>query len=72
MNISTKHFKTSSKTNIAYAYNITLETLKKWLLPIEIKLGDYVGKAYTPKQVAIIVEHLGEPENIHIISAKKL
>lgn len=69
---TTIRFRTANKTDVAQAYNIRLETLKKWLTPIDKELGDYLGRAYTPKQISMIVEHLGEPENIHIISAKKV
>ena len=65
---NTTTYKASSKTILADAYNVSLFTFRKWIKPIDNILGDYVGKAYTPKQVERIVELLGEPENIKLIS----
>ncbi len=42
-------------------YGITYKTFKKWLRPHEHKVGEMLGKMYTPKQVIIIFECLGEP-----------
>ncbi|GAA4276299.1 hypothetical protein [Aquimarina mytili] len=61
-------YKACNKTTIADAYKVSLYTLQKWLLPFEKRLGDYIGGLYTPKQVAVIVEHLGQPENLQLIS----
>lgn len=60
-------YKSTSKAIMADAYNVSLHTFRKWTTPIKAHLGDYVGRAYTPKQVALIVELLGEPENITLI-----
>lgn len=62
-------YKSVSKTELAFAYNITTRTLGLWLNPIKDKLGKYVGKTYNPKQVQTIVEFLGEPENIELVCA---
>ncbi|WP_438712330.1 hypothetical protein ACSTS3_10405 [Aquimarina muelleri] len=61
-------YKASNKTTIANAYNISLYTLQKWLEPIKMDLGNYCGKIYSPKQVSKIVEHLGLPEHLKLIS----
>lgn len=60
-------YKASSKLVLADAYNVSLHTFAKWIKPIASILGDYIGRTYTPKQVAMIVELLGEPENIDLI-----
>jgi len=61
-------YKSASKTQVSQAYNITIRTLKLWLEPIGNHIGSYQGQAFTPKQVKMIVEFLGEPENIEMIS----
>jgi len=50
-----------SKTELAFAYNISLKTFRNWIKPFEPKIGKYRGKAYTPKQVETIGRCLGEP-----------
>jgi hypothetical protein len=50
-----------SKMQLANAYNVSLETLNSWLKPFKDKIGDYRGRMFTPKQVKIIFEELGEP-----------
>jgi len=60
-------YKSTSKAIMAEAYNVSLHTFRKWIKPIQAHLGDYIGRAYTPKQVALIVELLGEPEHITLI-----
>ena len=50
-----------SKTELANAYQVSLKTFAKWIKPFKEKIGDYLGRTYTPKQVRIIFESLGEP-----------
>lgn len=50
-----------NKTQLARAYNVNINTFSRWLAKFEHKLGDVTGRIYTPKQVAIIFENLGEP-----------
>jgi len=61
-------YKSVSKSQLSQAYNVSLRTLKLWLEPIGNSLGNYQGQAYTPKQVKMIVDFLGEPEKIELIS----
>ena len=42
-------------------YAISIVVLRIWLRPFHEHIGDYKGKAYTPHQVKIIFEKLGEP-----------
>lgn len=42
-------------------YGVSYKTWIKWLEPIQAQLGELKGKCYTPKQVKIIFDHLGEP-----------
>ena len=50
-----------SKTELANAYQVSLKTFAKWISPFQDKIGKYLGRAYTPKQVALIFELLGMP-----------
>ena len=60
-----RRFKALSKSQLAFAYNdISLKTLNSWLSPFQKQIGAYKGKMYTPKQIQIIFELLGEPENL--------
>ncbi|MEZ5047485.1 MAG: hypothetical protein R2831_10890 [Chitinophagaceae bacterium] len=53
--------KSKSKKELARDYNVSIAVLRSWLRPFQKKIGVYNGKTYTPKQVAIIYECLGEP-----------
>ena len=51
--------RTMSKKELAAHYKVSVRTLNKWLKPIEPKIGKLKGRLYTPKQVEIIMRHLG-------------
>jgi hypothetical protein len=62
-----KRYKAVSKTVLHQAYQCSPYTFRQWIKKIKGKLGSYDGGLYTPKQVKVIVDHLGEPpllENI--------
>ena len=50
-----------TKSQLAEAYAVTLKTFTSWLEPFKENIGEYRGKAYTPKQVKIIYDLLGRP-----------
>ena len=53
--------KTTSKGELARAYGVHISTLNNWLTLIpdlDLRKGQRV---LTPKQVGLIIEHLGEP-----------
>ena len=50
-----------TKTALAAMYKVHPDTFTNWIKPIEEKLGDVIGRIYTPKQVSIIIDHLGQP-----------
>ncbi len=64
----TLRYKACNKSTLANAYNVSLYTLQKWLLPIQNDIGEDSGNIFTPKQVAQIVKHLGLPEDLELIS----
>ena len=63
-------YKSTSKTQLAQAYNVTTRKFRLWIEPIKEKLGKQVGQAYNPKQVELIVNFLGEPEHIEMIQSQ--
>ncbi|PKV50250.1 hypothetical protein ATE84_2305 [Aquimarina sp. MAR_2010_214] len=56
-----KRYKAVSKTVLHQAYQCSPYTFRQWIKKINRKLGSYSGGLYTPKQVKIIIDHLGEP-----------
>ncbi|MCB9335818.1 MAG: hypothetical protein H6586_06695 [Flavobacteriales bacterium] len=50
-----------SKTELANAYQVSIKTFSRWIHPFKEKIGKYLGRAYTPKQVRTIFELLGNP-----------
>ncbi len=50
-----------NKKALAGKYKVSTKTLEKWLKPIEKKVGEYSGRMFTPVQIKVIYEHLGEP-----------
>lgn len=53
--------KTATKTELAKKYGVHYSTFMKWLKKIpELKLNSK-QRVLTPKQVELIVQHLGEP-----------
>lgn len=54
--------KTYSVKEVAGLYGISTKTLRKWLKPFKKEIGERQGHFYYPKQVRIIFEKLGLPE----------
>lgn len=50
-----------SKSQLASAYGVGLDTFNSWIKPFQEEIKEYRGKVYTPKQVQKIFELLGEP-----------
>ena len=46
---------------LAARYHRSPKTFRRWLQQVQHDLGPRIGYSYTPKQVRIIVKHLGEP-----------
>ena len=53
--------KAQSKSQLATAYGVSLNTFNSWIKPFLDKIGEYRGKVYTPKQVKTVYGLLGEP-----------
>lgn len=68
---SNQRYKAVSKSGFHQAYECSAYTFRQWIKGIEGSLGLYKGGLYTPKQVEMIVKHLGEPPRLeHIIYEK--
>lgn len=48
---------------LAAIYDVTHKTLKCWLQPFMEEIGEMRGKTFTPMQVRIIYQRLGEPKS---------
>lgn len=44
-------------------YKVHVRTFCKMIQPILDKIGPVTGRQFTPKQVQIIYDHLGEPDD---------
>lgn len=70
INNNNKRYKAVSKTVLQQSYQCSPYTFRQWTKKINSRLGAYQGGLYTPKQVKIIVSHLGEPPLIEDIVYK--
>ncbi len=61
--MSRRSIKPQTKQELAQSYGVTARTLTNWLNPHQEQIGKRQGHMYTPKQVQIIYEILGEPVN---------
>jgi hypothetical protein len=59
--MKTEKYPTMTRTQIAQKYQVCLKTLNKMLLLIPDFALNKNLRTLTPKQVALIHEHLGEP-----------
>ena len=50
-----------SNKELAACYHCSANTFRKWMKQLKGDLGPRMGHIYSPKQVRIIVERLGEP-----------
>lgn len=50
-----------SLTDLAKIYGVTRKVMKRWIEPIEQKVGEIKGRSLTPKQIKIIINHLDTP-----------
>lgn len=56
--------KAYSMKEVAGLYDVSGKTLKTWLLPFKNEIGRRSGRFYTPKQMKVIFEKLGIPEEV--------
>lgn len=51
-----------TKTQLASMYGVCVETFTKWIKPFQTEIGKMSGRyTYTPAQVKIIFEKIGQP-----------
>ena len=58
---NTFYVKPYTSTQLALTYKVTVPTFKKWIKPIETKLGVKSGNYFSAYQVKLIVKFLGFP-----------
>ena len=51
-----------SLKELSAMYHVNKKTLRKWLKPFEIYIGERTGYYYNNAQVKIIFEKLGDPQ----------
>ena len=51
-----------NKKSLAALYNVSTKTLNKWIEKLPEPIGEYAGKAFTPKQIKIIFKHIDYPD----------
>ena len=51
-----------STSELARLYNKNRKTVSRWLRPFEGEIGERVGRYYNARQVKIIVDKIGPPE----------
>lgn len=56
----TIEIKAYTKSELAALYKVSLKVFRSWITPHKRKIGEYLGKTYTPAQVKIITDCLGE------------
>lgn len=54
-------------TELAKIYEVSRPTFTKYVKAHELKIGDKIGYYYSPNQIKIIVDVLGQPPRIEII-----
>ena len=57
---STKKYPAAYRIDLQNAYGVCYKTMRKWLRSVPHLETRYV-REYNPKQVKMIIEHLGEP-----------
>lgn len=55
------HIRLYNHRELSNLYRCSEKTFRKWLRPIERALGPRVGAYFNPRQVKMIIEHLGTP-----------
>lgn len=59
--METQKYHSATRTELAQRYGVSMPTFKKWLMLIpNLEIADNV-RTLTPKQVEVIIKHLGEP-----------
>lgn len=49
---------------LAAIYEVTHKTLKSWLEPFMVEIGEMRGESFTLKQMRLIYDKLGEPKGM--------
>ncbi len=52
-----------TKKDLSVVYCVSVRTLNRWIKPFSHELGNVNGRYFSPKQVSVIYEKLGDPLN---------
>lgn len=61
--MESKTYKPATRSQLAKRYGVSSETFKKWLSKVPDLVIEGKERVFTPKQVATIINHLGEPSD---------
>lgn len=53
-----------TNVDLGFVYGVDRRTIIAWLKPFEAEIGKRISYFYTQRQVQIIFEKLGEPQNV--------
>ena len=53
--------KAYNTTELAGHYRVSSKTFRRWLRRLNLNLGTRTGNFFSPRQVQIIIDHLGRP-----------
>ncbi|MEO6830932.1 MAG: hypothetical protein ABI378_01770 [Chitinophagaceae bacterium] len=62
--------KPTNLKQLAGIYEVSPRTMKGWLEPFVSQIGEMMGRTFTPKQMRIIYDKLGEPKSGFTFEAK--
>lgn len=60
------HLRAYTPKELRTLYGVTYVTFMKWIKPFEADLGKVYGRCYNVRQVKLLVEKLGIPENLKL------
>ncbi|WP_133994039.1 hypothetical protein [Dinghuibacter silviterrae] len=61
--IVSEDVKSYNLKGLAELYEVSPKTMTRWLIPHKKSIGKRTGYLYTPRQVRVIFEKLGDPPN---------
>jgi hypothetical protein len=60
------HLRPYTPKELRTFYGISYPTFMKWIKPFEEELGKVYGRCYNVRQVKLLIEKLGIPENLKL------
>jgi hypothetical protein len=60
------HLRPYTPKELRTLYGVSWLTFTKWIKPFELELGKVHGRCFTVKQVKLLIDKLGIPENLKL------